>query len=181
MSYLKVLTHDGHFELKIKRNWSVPIFSHLLFTCTWKHLLRWLFEPSQGPPRMIEEYRTGLISVVTLIIRFGWTWLKKKLMYKPDIKINLVLVMDTYFSWRGKPASPSEILKSANIFKHQNESCRQEFKFAWNYGLNRVYNFHIELQATMVLPAKSCSKAISVACDNYPIWNSCCRSWHSKS
>ena len=61
---------------------------------------------------------------------------------------------------------------SANLVDKKKVSCRQEFKFAWNYGLNRIHYFHIKLQATMVLQAKSCSKAITVACDNYPIWNS---------
>ena len=55
-SHLKVLTRDGHFQLKIKRNWSVRILSRLKVTGTWQHLLRWLFEPSQGPPRMYSLY-----------------------------------------------------------------------------------------------------------------------------
>ena len=60
VSHLKVLTCDGYFELKLKRNETVRFLSHLKVTCisyvayalTCQHFLRCLFEPSQGPPRI---------------------------------------------------------------------------------------------------------------------------------
>ena len=38
VSHLKVLTRDGYFELKLKRNWTVRILSHLKVTCICLHV-----------------------------------------------------------------------------------------------------------------------------------------------
>ena len=42
--------------MKSKRIWTVRILSHLKVTPTWQYLLQWLFEPSQGPPRIPTYY-----------------------------------------------------------------------------------------------------------------------------
>ena len=36
--------------------WSWAISKSHAYASTWQHLLRWLFEPSQGPPRIFEWY-----------------------------------------------------------------------------------------------------------------------------
>ena len=38
VSQLKVLTRDGYFELKLKKNWTVRILSHLKVTCKCLHV-----------------------------------------------------------------------------------------------------------------------------------------------
>ena len=38
VSHLKVLTRDGYFELKLKKNWTVRILSHLKVTCKCLHV-----------------------------------------------------------------------------------------------------------------------------------------------
>ena len=47
VNHLGVLTRDQDSEPT--RSWAIPK-SHA-YAFTWRNLLRWLFEPSQGPPR----------------------------------------------------------------------------------------------------------------------------------